>query len=378
MKTGIGLLILAAMAAGGCAQAVTTRADQYERGLVVCLSGAGGMMGECERLRNGLAEGGVDRAIEIFEWSQGGVLADQTDVAQNHRKAAQLARRIEGYLGEHPGRPVHLVGVSAGTGIAVWTAEELAEGRQITGLVLVSSSLDTRYDLSKAMAKVTDRIYSFNSVADTVLSLGVTWAGTVDRGGGLAGGLVGFSPPDKASEATKALYKEKLREFSWWPGDIVLGNPLGDHLGATNRPYVRAKIAPLVLGTAAEAAAESRQSEQDRRLEEARKALAEKQAALEKKPADDAKAGEAKPSDDDRRAAEEKKAEDAKKAAVARQAEEAKRALEGKGAAEKSSMRRGDRSRFSNWSVMNAAALPPVRPSAADEGQFFAASRRLP
>ena len=36
------------------------------------LSGAGGMMGECDRLRDGLKQAGVRRPIETFHWSRGG------------------------------------------------------------------------------------------------------------------------------------------------------------------------------------------------------------------------------------------------------------------------------------------------------------------
>jgi len=43
------------------------------------------------------------------------------------------------------------------------------------------------------------------------------------------------------------LYKEKLVQINWWPGDMVLGH-LGDHLGAANPTFVRVRIAPLILG----------------------------------------------------------------------------------------------------------------------------------
>jgi len=249
MRNIAGLLLMTAVAAGatGCTQVNYTSPDRYERGLVVVLSGAGGMMGECDRLRDGLAAGGVDRALEVYEWSVGGVLLDQASVEANHHKAALLARRIETYLHEYSGRPVHLVGVSAGTGLVVWAIEALTGDDKITGGVLISSSLDTQYDLTRALERVTDRLYAFTSVADTVLSLGVSVAGTVDRGGGLAGGLFGFSPPDNAPEATRALYRERFTQIAWWPGDVILGH-IGDHLGATNPTFVRARIAPLVLG----------------------------------------------------------------------------------------------------------------------------------
>jgi pimeloyl-ACP methyl ester carboxylesterase len=239
---------LAAAWAAGCGQANSyTSPQRYEQGLVVCLSGAGGMMGECERIREGLAAGGVDRAIEIFDWSRGDVLSDQSSVEGNRRIAADLARHVECYLANHPGKPVHLVGISAGTGIVVWALEELQEGLQVEGAVILASSLDTKYDLAKALARVRDHLWSFNSLADTVLSLGVTWAGTVDRKGGIAGGLVGFSPPDGTPDDAKALYRDRLVQITWWPGDMVLGH-MGDHLGATNPTFVRVRIAPLVLG----------------------------------------------------------------------------------------------------------------------------------
>jgi len=244
-----GLLAAAATIAGavGCNQTHYTSADRYDRGLVLCLSGAGGMMGECDRIRDGLASGGVDQAIEIYDWSRGEVLSDQTDVTDNRRKAADLARHIEAYLAEHPGKPVHLIGISAGTGLIIWALEDLTPPHQIEGAVIMASSLDTKYNLGPALAKVRDHIYSFGSPVDPVLSLGVTWAGTVDRGGGLAGGLVGFSPPDSASEADKELYKQKLILITWWPGDWILGNS-GTHLGSTSPTFVRVKIAPLILG----------------------------------------------------------------------------------------------------------------------------------
>jgi hypothetical protein len=245
----VAAILLAAGLAAGCGQVNYTSPERYDRGLVVCLSGAGGMMGECDRIRDGLASGGVDRAIEVFDWSRGDVLSDQTSVASNRRTAGTLARRLESYMIGHPGCPVHVVGISAGTGLIIWALEDLQPGLQVDGVVLMASSLDTKYNLGPALAKVRDHIYSFGSLVDPVLSLGVTVAGTVDRGGGLAGGLVGFSPPDTASAADKDLYKQKLSLITWWPGDWVLGNT-GTHLGSTSPTFVRVRIAPLVMGKA--------------------------------------------------------------------------------------------------------------------------------
>jgi hypothetical protein len=250
MKIAVTLVTLAALAAAGagCAHTNYTSPARYEQGLVVVLGGAGGgMMGEDKRVQGALASAGVNRAIEIYAWSQGDVLDDQTDVRRNRQEADHLSHRLELYMAQHPGKPVHVVGISAGTGIAVWAIEGLAPGTKITGAVLMASSLDAKYDLTTALGNVTDAIYSFSSVADAVLGLGVTMTGTVDRGGAIAGGLGGFSPPKGAPPDELRLYKEKLVQIPWWPGDVVLGHP-GDHLGSTNPLYVKAKIAPLVLG----------------------------------------------------------------------------------------------------------------------------------
>jgi hypothetical protein len=83
------LLLVCAAGAGGCGREYRTEADRfanltegtgYDGGLVVCVSGAGGVTGEVGRIRQGLVEGGVQCAIESFEWSTGWVLADQADI----------------------------------------------------------------------------------------------------------------------------------------------------------------------------------------------------------------------------------------------------------------------------------------------------------
>jgi hypothetical protein len=240
------VLILPAWA--GCAKNTYTSEARYEQGLVVCLSGAGGgVTGECQRIRNALAAGGVDRAIEIFDWSGGKILGDQQAVAQNHLKAAELARHLEAYMASHPGRPVHLVAISAGTGLAVWALESLGGSYRAEGAILLASSLEARYDLAPALSRVNDRIYTFNSLIDPVLLTAVPFSGTVDQEGAVAGGLIGFRPPKGADDATQAIYRDKLVQHMWWPGDAVLGN-LGDHLGTTNPLFVQACLAPIVKG----------------------------------------------------------------------------------------------------------------------------------
>jgi pimeloyl-ACP methyl ester carboxylesterase len=195
-----------------------------------------------------LGEGGVDHAIEIVDWTAGhNVLEDQTNLDRNRQIARQSSQRIARYVAQYPGRPVHLVGISAGTGIVVFAVEQLPPGVQVDGLILMASSLTNTYDLSPAMNRVRNDITNFSSVADVgVLGVGVGLAGTVDRGSGPAAGLYGFGLPDGASPQIEALYKEKLVEVPWKPTYVVYGH-VGDHLGAASAGFVRRFVAPIVL-----------------------------------------------------------------------------------------------------------------------------------
>jgi len=364
MRRATGLLLAAALAAAcGCTESTRSggSAARFEDGRVFCLSGAGGMMGECDRIRDGLKEAGVRRPIEFFHWSRGGVFEDQTGVEANRRKARQLARRIEAFKRVSPGSPVHLIGVSAGTGLVVWALEDLEPGVDVTAAILISSSLDTQYDLTAALEKTRDGIYSFNSMADTVLSLGVTWTGTVDRNGALAGGLVGFSPRADASEETRRLYKEKLHEIPWWPGDAVLGH-LGDHLGATNPAYVKEKVAPIVLGREPPGPPEEAPLEAVRGGETA----APSQTAADK-PTKDAEAEPAKPAEPETPGAKER-------SAVEKQAEKARRDLRRRSDAGDES----DRGRFHDWRVAPGGSARAETVEPLEDAAFFARPERLP
>lgn len=255
MRTAGWILVVVAcaIAAGGCGREYRTEADRfvnlsagtgYDRGLVICLSGAGGVMGEVGRIRQGLVDGGVGCAIEAFEWSTGNLLADQTDLMANKEKARMLTRRIEKYQEERPDCPVHLIGVSAGTGLVVWAVENLSPDRPVDNVMLVASSLSGRYDLSGVLKNVGGCLCSYYSAADLVLGILVPVTGTVDRTSGSAGGLGGFRIPDDADDQTWMLYSDRLLQIGWKPADATYGH-IGDHLGGTQPAYVREYIASL-------------------------------------------------------------------------------------------------------------------------------------
>ena len=220
MQIRDSLLLILILIGGlcGCQNADYTAANRYDRGLVLCLGGVGGVTGEVDRIRKGLDKGAVDWALEEFKWSRYNALDDQADVKENKLKAYQLARRVEAYRRDYPQGQVYLVGVSAGTGLVVWALEELAAGEKADGAILIASSLKRNYDLSTALQNVNGQIHSFYSPTDPVLRLGVPLAGSVDRKHSLAsGGADGFKAPAKADEYVLRLYRERLRQYRWGP-----------------------------------------------------------------------------------------------------------------------------------------------------------------
>ena len=241
-------VLLAVAVVGGCSAVDYTAPERYERGLVVILGGAGGITPAPRQICQGLHDGGVDHALEVFEWSgRHDVLEDQQDIQRNRRVAGQLAARVLRYMGEHPTRPVHLIGLSAGTGIVVFTLEQLPMGRRVDGVCLLASSLNNNYDLTCALGRVRNDITNFSSIADVViLGVGVGVAGTVDRGTGVSAGIGGFALPKGAGEATRRLYKDNLVEMPWNPAYIIFGH-VGDHLGASSSGFVKQFMAPVVL-----------------------------------------------------------------------------------------------------------------------------------
>ena len=237
------LLFLSAMI--GCQPRDYTTAERYDCGLVVCLSGAGGMACEVERLRKGLYKGGVECALENFQWSRKNVFNDQMDIEENRRQAALLARRIETYQLDYPARPVYLLGVSAGTGLIVWAIEDLKPGHSIDGVFLIASSLDAGYDLTRSLERIDDQMYIFYCLTDPLLSVGSILIGTVDRRHSFAGGFGGFNTPKDADRYTEDIYHSKLTQRGWHLTDIFQGH-MGGHLGASNPAFVRKHIAPLI------------------------------------------------------------------------------------------------------------------------------------
>lgn len=248
----MGSLVL--LIGGGCAR-ISRMGTTYtgaDVGMTFFVGGAGpvGTVVGTVDVPKGLRRGGYRGAIETFGWQStvGGTLRDQMDRERNLAQAEALAQRIVTYQQAFPGRPVNIIALSAGTGIAAWAIESLPEDARIETAIFLSSSLSRQYDLTDVLRRINNALYVFVSPKDQVLRLMLPLTGSVDRqfGREWAAGLHGFLPPEGASDATRRLYKARLRHAQYQRRWEYLGYT-GGHTDCTRPAFVQRVLTPLLL-----------------------------------------------------------------------------------------------------------------------------------
>lgn len=230
MKRTVALIFaIVLISSTGCTSALTERA---QFGLTYYCPGAGNIDGGDMNVKTGLQSAGYKGDVSSIYWTIGfNPALDQALRINAHVAASKLARSIEDYIDRFPGRPINLVGLSAGTGIAVWALEDLKPGYQVDNVVLLSSSLWYRYDLTKATSRVKGRVYNYYSATDPILAGPMKVFGTID---GVmmdhGAGSVGF----------QGKYPNVVN-ISWKPDFDRLGYH-GGHMDSTSPDFIRAVV----------------------------------------------------------------------------------------------------------------------------------------
>ncbi len=212
-------------------------------GIVFYCPGIGNFDGGHDRIREGLEQAGFKGEVATFYWTLApGPLApiDQVVRINPRLRAGILARHIEEYIDKFPGRPVNLVGLSAGTGVAMWALEDLKPGYRVDNVVLLSSSLSSGFDARKALRNVAGKVYVYYSPNDAVLLVPMRVSGTID---GVytedAAGVVGLRARGHGG---------KIVNIAWRPEFESLGY-YGGHLDSTSPRFVQQEIAPRILNS---------------------------------------------------------------------------------------------------------------------------------
>ncbi len=243
----IAVVALACVALGGCGRPQPyVSPARLDRGLVVVLPGIEGRSPFNEGICEGLDDGGVDWAIELYDWTSPwvGPLVNLRTEERNREQARKLADRIARYHMSYPGRPVVLVGQSGGGAIAIWTAEALPPGQSIKGAVLLAAAISPGYMLDAALNNTREGIASFYSERDwLMLGFGTVTNGTMDREFVSSAGRVGFERP---ATPLRSQHYLKLYEIPWNPSMTFAGHG-GGHVTSGARQFVATYVTPLVL-----------------------------------------------------------------------------------------------------------------------------------
>ncbi len=249
----VGLLAVALLA--GCVSAPRPRAAEPagERAVVFVVGGIGGLDPLQLWAPVALPRAGVAHEIRIFEWTHGKFrfLRDLQDARHLVAEANRLADAVREALAL--GRPVYLLGNSAGAGLVLEAAGRLPPG-SLERVVVLSAAVSPTYDLRPALRASRGGVVSFSSCCDLfTLSWGTTQFGTVDRVYGPAAGLDGFLVPDGLDAEGQALYTRLVQRP--WKWGMLLEGCGGGHHGPTMPLFLARHVAPWLRGPAEAGAA---------------------------------------------------------------------------------------------------------------------------
>ncbi len=213
--------------------------EKAKLGITYYVPGAGNIDFTDGGIRSGLQAAGYKGEIATFLWTISlNPLIDQTIRLNAQLRAKQLSRIIEDYAEKYPGKPINVVGLSAGTGVGIWAIEDLKPGVMVENVVLLGSSLWYRYDVSKALQHIRGKIYCYYSANDAVLAVPMKVAGSIDGVFGEDGaGSVGLQSPHG---------RERIVNIGWRPEFQRYGYN-GGHTDGASPEFVKTFLAPHIM-----------------------------------------------------------------------------------------------------------------------------------
>lgn len=198
---------------------------ELDRGLIIFYAGASSVPEEEILWFIALRAAGIDQAIQGIAW---GIPYDNynnailTDRARAF--AVTEAARLAQYMDDYPGRPVTLMGYSAGALVAAFVAEQMPADHPIDRFVMVSPDASPDYDLTAALDHTRLGGVSFWSPIDDQISALTVGLGTLDGFVGIPAATAGFRVTDP-----------RLTQISWSPEMLLYGH-LGKHFDYVLNP----------------------------------------------------------------------------------------------------------------------------------------------
>ncbi len=209
---------------------------QRENGLIVLYPGSFNTLTEMSGFHAAFREEGIDQAIEVVPW--GGFMEHVFDPeflnsVQPWVKAETA--RIAQYRADHPGKPVTLLGFSAGAMAAIMVTEQMPVGPQIDCVILMSPAVWRGYDLNPMLSNTGRGVIVYYSPLEN-LSIALTSVmGTADGH---------FEDPAAAFGFDSS--HEKLTQVVWEPLMADFGNR-GEHADYyLNVGWIRQFVVPWI------------------------------------------------------------------------------------------------------------------------------------
>ncbi len=205
------------------------------------------------RVKEGLRAGGFRGQIEVIDWTTGNAALFLYHLATTDRKQRQamiVRNKIIHYMNCYPGRPVHVIGHSAGTAVAALAIESLPNGYWLNSVVFLSSALSPKYDLTNVLRHCRYGVWNFRSKFDAVLlGAGTLLFGTADRKHTFSAGAIGFKCPRHATSWQKQLYRNRLHDRPYKLTMATRGH-FGSHWATVQKKFVTDNVAPVLRSTA--------------------------------------------------------------------------------------------------------------------------------
>ncbi|MBK8269594.1 MAG: hypothetical protein IPK83_15345 [Planctomycetes bacterium] len=201
----------------------------------------------------GLQDRGYAGAVTNHRWS----LTFNPALDQTLRFIAKgsgqgLGNEITSYLQKYPTAEANIIALSAGTGVAMWAVENVKPPFKVNNVILVGSSLSSKYDMRKALANIRGNVYVYYASTDPVLSGPVRILGTIDGTFDDSAGLVGLKGPGYSSG--------RIKNIAWNRSYSALGWT-GGHADCVNRKFVAGEMAKYIVPS--RNAGDSRQASND-------------------------------------------------------------------------------------------------------------------
>jgi hypothetical protein len=208
------------------------------------LPGIAGIKWVDREMTAGLRDAGYSGAMDVYDWTANDPgLSALMAYKRNQVEAQKVADRITTRFRADPGVRIVLTAHSGGTGLIIWALEKLPDDVTVDTVMLLSSALSPQYDLSKGLAHVRGKCYSFCSENDVlVLGAGTKMFGTIDGKKTEAAGEFGFVFPTDADAKEYEKLVQKPYDKSW-----MQYHNIGDHIGDMSRPFSRNILAPILF-----------------------------------------------------------------------------------------------------------------------------------